>query len=145
MDLSILTEGPFLGILIFAGLMQSLIPSAVLKWVMSAKFLVRVPYLLILVVHIVSFGLMIAIILWLGLFEAAAREQVPFVPSLLLYIAGMLIQLVLLTGFVPDENGDLLPMWQWFVGQLLVIVVYFVVGAVFLLIALLFMLAINAS
>ena len=126
--MEVLLQPAFLGLFFVLAALSALIPAFMVRWIMDVKFLHRVSFLAVLLILAASYVAMILVYAWLGLFERALAEEVPLVPGMLLAVAGTALQLILLTAFVLDEHGQMIPMWQWLVALLLQWVVYVVLS-----------------
>ncbi len=113
----------------------SLIPAILTKVVMGAVFRHRTNFGLILLTMIATaFASMLAIA-WLGLLDTRSLENLPPEPAILLTFASYMVQLGLLTAFVPDQDMESIAMWKWAVALILQ---YLLFIAIVVLIVLLF-------
>lgn len=95
------------------GTLLTVVPAAWMKMLMLLLFNIRVSFWMVLLVVAVTVIVTVLITSWVGLYASGVTSVPPVQPVVLLLFASLLIQLVLLTAFVPDQDVQLIAMWQW--------------------------------
>ncbi|MDA7430297.1 hypothetical protein PGB28_17690 [Primorskyibacter aestuariivivens] len=136
-ELDQLLASPLLAFMAIGAVISSLIPSLVLKWLMSAIYNIKVSFWILLFVHVLHALIMIVGMAYLGFLDPVVVETLPMVPLLLLSVGSTALKLILLTLFVANEDGDMIAMWRWLMVEIVEFLIYILISLVFLLVKML--------